>query len=186
MRKILFTLASMAAVAIAQQASECSLACGYSFGKCLSDTYDVKSCIDKTGDCTVECFMQIRPAVNDNNEVTVQGHHEHHHQHHFDAIKTQDSYDIKSDSDYEASEKAATYGDMASCQKDCGIDYAKCMITSLAIIGCAQQEACCALDCLKGVPHVPEHIPSQVKLTPRNVEANTMEVCQENCGISYG
>lgn len=75
---------------------------------------------------------------------------------------------------------------MASCQKNCGIDYAKCMITSFSIIGCAQQEACCSLDCLKGVPHVPEDIPTQVKHITENVEVSSMEVCQMNCGFSYG
>lgn len=101
MRKILFTLASMAAVAIAQKASDCTLACGYSFGKCLSDTYDVKTCIDKTGDCTTECFAQVQPAIFEGESTTeVQGHHEHHHQHHIDDIKTQESYDIQSNADY--------------------------------------------------------------------------------------
>ena len=55
---------------------------------------------------------------------------------------------------------------MGVCQKDCGIDYAKCMITSLAIIKCAQDEASCALDCLKGVPFTPKYesnLPAVVK-----------------------
>jgi hypothetical protein len=39
--------------------------------------------------------------------------------------------------------------DMGVCQKDCGIDYAKCLITTFDMETCIKQEASCALDCLK-------------------------------------
>ena len=37
------------------------------------------------------------------------------------------------------------------CQKNCGIDYAKCLITTFDMETCIKQEATCALDCLKSV-----------------------------------
>ena len=37
------------------------------------------------------------------------------------------------------------------CQKNCGIDYGKCLILQGDIQVCIKQEAACALDCLKGV-----------------------------------
>ncbi len=40
---------------------------------------------------------------------------------------------------------------MGVCQKNCGIDYAKCLITKLDMQVCLQEEAACALDCLKSV-----------------------------------
>jgi len=41
--------------------------------------------------------------------------------------------------------------DMGVCQKDCGIDYTKCLITTFDMETCIKQEAACALDCLKSV-----------------------------------
>ena len=41
--------------------------------------------------------------------------------------------------------------DIGSCEANCGIDYAKCMITTFALEDCLKQEAACALDCLKGL-----------------------------------
>jgi hypothetical protein len=61
--------------------------------------------------------------------VQAKGHH--HHQHHFEAIKVQQ--------------------DVGVCEKDCGIESAKCMIQTFNPIKCAQDEAACALDCLKGI-----------------------------------
>jgi hypothetical protein len=44
------------------------------------------------------------------------------------------------------------------CQKNCGIDYGKCLIQTFDMETCLKQEAACALDCLKSVqveiPHV--------------------------------
>ena len=63
------------------------------------------------------------------------------------------------------------------CQKNCAIDYGKCMIQTFDMVTCAKQEACCALDCLKGGVKVQG-------LT--HVEASAMETCQQNCGIETG
>jgi hypothetical protein len=38
---------------------------------------------------------------------------------------------------------------MGVCQKNCAIDYSKCLILTFDMFTCSQQEAACALDCLK-------------------------------------
>ena len=38
---------------------------------------------------------------------------------------------------------------MGVCQKNCAVDYSKCLITTFDMATCTQQEAGCALDCLK-------------------------------------
>ncbi|TNV83405.1 hypothetical protein FGO68_gene8923 [Halteria grandinella] len=187
MRKILLALASLVVVAFTYEISPCSESCNTALGNCLIETFEVQGCIEKTGQCKLECFQQVRVATFKSDESTtdwkVEGHHEHHHQHHFDAIKTQKFYDVDTDADYEGSERIANYGDMGTCQKDCGIDAAKCMIQTFNPFKCGQEEAMCALDCLKGGPSPSEHT-AQVK-TFSNVEG-TQEVCQQNCGLSYG
>ena len=42
-------------------------------------------------------------------------------------------------------------GDMGICQKNCGIDFGKCMITTGDFKSCLKDQASCALDCLKSV-----------------------------------
>ena len=42
-------------------------------------------------------------------------------------------------------------GDIGTCEKDCGLSCAQCMIrTPFSIVTCLQEEAACALECLKG------------------------------------
>jgi len=65
---------------------------------------------------------------------------------------------------------------MGVCQKNCGIDYGKCLVTTFDINTCTKQEAACALDCLKGVKAKPFKI--QVK--------NDVGSCEKNCGIDFG
>ena len=43
---------------------------------------------------------------------------------------------------------------MGVCQKNCGIDYGKCLIQTFDMTQCLKNEATCALDCLKGVNKV--------------------------------
>ena len=38
---------------------------------------------------------------------------------------------------------------MGVCQKNCAIDYTKCLVTTFDMATCTQQEGGCALDCLK-------------------------------------
>jgi hypothetical protein len=40
-------------------------------------------------------------------------------------------------------------GEMGICQKNCGIDFGKCLITTGDFKSCLKQEAACSLDCLK-------------------------------------
>ena len=42
-------------------------------------------------------------------------------------------------------------GELSICQKDCGIDFGKCLITTGDFKSCLKDEAACALDCLKSV-----------------------------------
>jgi hypothetical protein len=49
---------------------------------------------------------------------------------------------------------------METCQKNCGIDYAKCIVTSFDMEACIKQEAACALDCLKSVQVKRSHSPN--------------------------
>ncbi len=65
---------------------------------------------------------------------------------------------------------------MGVCQKNCGIDYGKCLVTTFDMNTCTKQEAACALDCLKGVKAKPFKI--QVK--------NDVGSCEKNCGIDFG
>jgi hypothetical protein len=40
-------------------------------------------------------------------------------------------------------------GEMGVCQKNCGIDFGKCLITTGDFKSCLKSEAACSLDCLK-------------------------------------
>ena len=39
--------------------------------------------------------------------------------------------------------------EMGACQKNCAIDYTKCLLTNFDMASCTKQEDGCALDCLK-------------------------------------
>jgi len=53
---------------------------------------------------------------------------------------------------------------MGVCQKNCAIDYTKCLVTTFDMATCSKQEAGCALDCLKSC---------EMKVS------NTQNVCQK-------
>lgn len=63
--------------------------------------------------------------------------------------------------------------DLGLCQRNCGIDFGKCMITTGDFETCLKSETACSLDCLKSVQ-------GTKKVT------GPKEVCQKNCGIDYG
>ena len=76
-------------------------------------------------------------------------------------------------------------GDMGVCQKNCGIDYGKCLILQGDMQLCLQQEAACALDCLKGLTvEGHKHGPNHRHHAP--AVKSTAEVCQKNCAIDTG
>ena len=62
-------------------------------------------------------------------------------------------------------------GNVEVCQKDCGLSCGQCMIRNpMGIEACLQEEAACALECLKGL----------------TVQAGDVGVCEKDCGISCG
>ena len=46
---------------------------------------------------------------------------------------------------------ATVYADVGVCQKNCAIDYGKCLIQTFDMEACIKAEAACALDCFKGL-----------------------------------
>ena len=77
-------------------------------------------------------------------------------------------------------------GDMGVCQKNCGIDFGKCLILEDNLEVCLKQEGACALECLKGLTVEGNyHGPNHRHHSPA-VRSNEAEVCQKNCGIDSG
>lgn len=163
MKNILFTLASLTAVAVAQM-EVCQKNCGLDYGKCLIQTFDMEACLKAEASCALDCFKQLTVQTFKSDDSTMDGH-VHHHKHHFDAI-------------------AVKASSMEVCQKNCGIDYGKCLIQTFDMTQCTKDEASCALDCLKGIAFVAKYDMPVVKKI-QNVEG-TQEVCQKNCGIDFG
>lgn len=121
MRKIFLALAGLAFTVLGS-IEVCQKNCGIDYGKCLITTFDMETCTKQEASCALDCFKGL--SVQTNQSV-------HHHHHHHDDVQVQ--------------------GNMEVCQKNCGIESAKCLITTFDMKGCAKQEASCALDCLKGV-----------------------------------
>ena len=69
--------------------------------------------------------------------------------------------------------------DMGTCQKNCGIDYGKCLILKGDMATCVQEEAACALDCLKGL----KMIHRDGKSSPRT---ENLDSCQLSCAYDHG
>lgn len=66
---------------------------------------------------------------------------------------------------------------MGTCQKNCGIDFGKCLVQTFDMESCLKAQAACALDCLKGVqvkkhhPHVKSLKCSACKLAAGKIES---------------
>ncbi len=73
-------------------------------------------------------------------------------------------------------------GDMGVCQKNCGIDYGKCLILQGDMQLCLRQEAACALDCLKGVKLAAK----LDKPFVAQVDPEDHNRCNKNCAIDFG
>ena len=69
-------------------------------------------------------------------------------------------------------------GDMGKCQANCGIDAAKCLILRMDPFACGQEEAACALECLKQVTVKESYTPK--------VKTGDIGKCEANCGIDAG
>jgi hypothetical protein len=67
-------------------------------------------------------------------------------------------------------------GNVGTCEKNCGIDFGKCLIETGDFKSCLKTQASCALDCLKSVSS--HKSVKQVKDTPRSR-------CEKNCAIDY-
>lgn len=166
MRKILISTALISILSVVNGSASmenCQKNCASELSSCLATTLNMEKCLEKTGTCTVDCFNGLPDAAQ------VQVTHKkgkHHHHHHNDE------------------EDVTVKGEMEVCQKNCGIDYGKCLIQTFDMNKCTRDEAACALDCLKGTPFVAKYDTPVVKKI-HNVEG-TMEVCQKNCAIDYG
>jgi hypothetical protein len=57
---------------------------------------------------------------------------------------------------------------MGVCQKNCGIDFGKCLIQTFDMKSCLKTQAACALDCLKSV---------NVESSLSKVQVKDMGVC---------
>ena len=75
---------------------------------------------------------------------------------------------------------------MGECQKNCGIDFGKCLIQTFDMKSCLQAEAGCSLDCLKGVkvqshPHVKSLKCSACKFAAGKIEGI---INKHGCGLA--
>ena len=106
-------------------------------GRCLIEVGNVETCLEKAGDCSIKCIHG------------------------------------------DAQVKFPPGPERTICEKNCGIDYAKCIITNLNLLECSRQEAACALDCLKL-----EQVEVDSSKIAIEVERSG-DTCQKNCGIDY-
>jgi hypothetical protein len=75
-------------------------------------------------------------------------------------------------------------GEMGICQKNCGIDFGKCLITTGDFKSCLKSEAACSLDCLKS-----KNVKSAIKVSEIPCETNcglTFALCYSNSGLWEG
>jgi len=68
---------------------------------------------------------------------------------------------------------------MGVCQKNCGIDYGKCLIQTFDVTQCIKDEASCALDCLKGKEFAAKYNNQVVKNAA--VKTSDNAVCVDDC-----
>ena len=137
MRRILLTLGLTVASVLAGNLGICQKNCGLDFGKCLITTGDYKACMMQETGCTVDCLK------------TVKGGHK----------------------------ISVTTGDIGTCQKNCGIEYGKCLVTTFDMTACTKAESGCALGCLMGVK---AHKKFEVEVSA------DVGTCEKNCGIDFG
>jgi hypothetical protein len=72
-------------------------------------------------------------------------------------------------------------GKMGVCQKNCGIDYAKCLVTTFDMKECTKTQAGCALECFK----TPTKVKSFVGYPITDVQAG-VGACEKNCALDLG
>ena len=113
----------------------CQKNCGIDYGKCLITTFDINQCTKAEAACALDCLKGVKAP----------------------------KFEVKVSS-----------GNVGTCEKNCGIDFGKCLIETGDFKSCIKSQASCALDCLKSVSSN-----KSVK------QSKDMGVCQKNCAIDY-
>ena len=115
--------------------SVCQKNCGIDYGKCLITTFDINECTKAEASCALDCLK---------------------------GVKAKKQFEVK------------TSKDVGTCEKNCGLDFGKCLIEGGDFKTCIKSQASCALDCLKSVKSF-----ASVK------QSQDMGVCQKNFAIDY-
>ena len=80
---------------------------------------------------------------------------------------------------HEAPVKVQGKSEFAACQKDCGIEFGKCLVTTFDFKTCAQQEGACAIGCLGKLDVYKKHH------TEISVKGFNKGSCQSKCANSF-
>jgi hypothetical protein len=121
---------------VSQEMGVCQKNCGIDYGKCLITTFDINSCTKAEAACALDCLKGVK----------------------------EPKFEVK-----------VAAGKVGNCEKNCGIDFGKCLIETGDFKSCIKTQASCALDCLKSVS-------SHNRLVKQSQD---MGVCQKNCAIDY-
>ena len=120
---------------VSQKMDVCQKNCGIDYGKCLITTFDINSCTKAEAACALDCLKGVQSP----------------------------KFEVK-----------VSAGKVGRCEKNCGIDFGKCLIETGDFKSCLKSQASCALDCLKSV--------SSHKAVKQTKDVG---VCQKNCAIDY-
>ena len=123
----------------------CQKNCGIDFGKCLIQTFDMKTCAQSQVVCALDCLKGVAFVAKYDKPVVA-------------LIEN-------------------SVGNQGVCQKNCGISFGQCLITTFNPKSCLAAQASCALECLKSV---------KVEHALSKLQVKDMGVCQKNCGLSFG
>ena len=69
-----------------------------------------------------------------------------------------------------------SWGNFGECQKNCGIDYAGCLLTTFDTTSCTTKEAGCAAGCIFKVEN-----PMKEEVKPVEIKVKGMKECQSKC-----
>ena len=72
--------------------------------------------------------------------------------------------------------------DVGVCQKNCAIDYSKCLITTFDMATCSKQEAGCALDCLKSTVEVTQT--AKCSICKAGIGAIEQLIASKGCNVA--
>ena len=167
----------------------CQKNCGIDFGKCLITRFDMKACLKEEAACALDCLKGV-PAlesahVSDHDDWwDVQDHDDWWDVKGDDWWDVQDHddwWDVKGDDWWDVQDHDDWWdvkeSELGKCQKNCGIEFGKCLINTMEFKSCLKAQANCALDCFKSL---------KVKTTVSKAQVKNMAECQKNCGIDFG